>query len=148
MPVARMTAGNEAIKSRVIRGTVISLIGQGGSKGLRLVSNMLLSRLLFPEAFGLMTMVNFLVLELSMISDVGILPNIIQHKRGDDPVFLNTAWTIQVLRGSTLLLIGALFAYPLAQFYDQEQLITLAPVACLTALFNGFDSTNIATMRR
>src|SRR5688572_17873197 len=148
MPVARMTAGNEAIKSRVIRGTVISLIGQGGSKGLRLISNMILSRLLFPEAFGLMTMVNFLVLGLSMISDVGILPNIIQHTRGDEPAFLNTAWTIQVLRGTALLLLGALFAYPLSVYYEQPDLVTLAPIACLTALFNGFDSTNIATMRR
>jgi O-antigen/teichoic acid export membrane protein len=143
-----MTGSNEAIKSRVIRGTVISLIGQGGSKGLRLISNMILSRLLFPEAFGLMTMINFLVLGLTMISDVGILPNIIQHKRGDEPAFLNTAWTIQVLRGLVLLLLGALFAYPLSLYYGQADLVTLAPIACLTALFNGFDSTNIASMRR
>jgi O-antigen/teichoic acid export membrane protein len=138
----------DAIKSRVIRGTVVSLLGQGGSKGLRLVSNMILSRLLFPEAFGLMTMVNFMVLGLSMISDVGILPNIIQHKRGDDPDFLNTAWTIQVMRGIALLMLGAIFAYPLSLFYEQDQLVSLAPIACLTALFNGFDSTKIATMRR
>jgi O-antigen/teichoic acid export membrane protein len=95
-----------------------------------------------------MTMVNFLVLGLSMISDVGILPNIIQHKRGDEPAFLNTAWTIQVLRGVVLLILGGVFAYPLSIYYEQPELISLAPVACLTALFNGFDSTNIATIRR
>jgi O-antigen/teichoic acid export membrane protein len=138
----------EAIKSRVIRGTVISLLGQGGSKGLRLASNMILSRLLFPEAFGLMTMVNFMVLGLSMISDVGILPNIIQHKRGEEPDFLNTAWTIQVMRGVGLLVLGAALAFPLAWYYEQPELVTLAPVACLSALFNGFDSTKIASMRR
>ncbi len=141
-------APKENIKQRVIRGTLISLFGQGGSKMLRLISNMVLSRLLFPEAFGLMTMVNFLVMGLSMISDVGILPNIIQHKRGDEPVFLNTAWTIQVMRGVSLLLLGLLFAYPLSLFYEQPNLLTLAPVACISALFNGFDSTNIASMRR
>lgn len=137
-----------AIKGRVIRGTIVSLVGQGGSKMLRLVSNMILSRLLFPEAFGLMTMVNFLVLGLSMISDVGILPNIIQHKRGDDPTFLNTAWTIQALRGGALLLLGVLFAYPLSLFYGQPELLSLVPVASLAALFNGFESTKMATLRR
>lgn len=138
----------DAIKRRVIRGTVVSLVGQGGSKVLRLISNMILSRLLFPEAFGLMTMVNFLVLGLNMISDVGILPNIIQHKRGDEPAFLNTAWTIQTMRGAALLILGGVFAYPLSLFYEQPDLVSLVPVASLAAFFNGFESTKMATLRR
>jgi O-antigen/teichoic acid export membrane protein len=138
----------EGIEARVVRGTLVSLAGQGASKGLRLVSNVIMSRLLFPEAFGLMTMVNFLVFGLSMISDVGILPNIIQHPRGDQPSFLNTAFTIQALRGLTLALLGAALAYPLALFYGQGELVELAPAACVAAIFTGLESTNMATLRR
>src|SRR5204863_421086 len=71
---------------------------------LRLGSNLILARLLVPEMFGLMALVNTFMMGLQMFSDVGIGPSIIQNRRGDDPAFLNTAWTIQVMRGMALSL--------------------------------------------
>ena len=43
---------------------------------------------------------------------VGIGPTIIQNKRGDDPTFLNTAWTLQVVRGFILWLGCLAVAWP------------------------------------
>jgi hypothetical protein len=37
-----------------------------------------------------------------MFSELGIVTNIVQHPRGDDPDFLNTAFCIQAARGPTL----------------------------------------------
>jgi hypothetical protein len=35
-----------------------------------------------------------------MFSDFGLNASIIRSSRGDDPVFLQTAWTVQILRGA------------------------------------------------
>lgn len=82
-----------SLKKLAIRGMVWTVAGYGASQILRLGSNLILTRLLFPELFGLMTLVNIFITGLHLFSDIGVGPSIIQNKRGDDPVFLNTAWT-------------------------------------------------------
>jgi O-antigen/teichoic acid export membrane protein len=85
---------------------------------------------------------------LAMFSDIGIRPGIVQNQRGDDPAFLNTAWTIQVVRGVALWLIACAGAYPFAVLYGELLLAWMIPVAALTALIAGFNSTSLATANR
>ncbi len=115
---------------------------------IRLTSNIVLARLLFPSAFGIMALVNTVLTGLAMFSDVGIRPSIIQNRRGDDPVFLNTAWTIQVGRGMLLFLACCLLSVPLAAFYGEPLFASLLPVAGAAALLAGFNSTALATASR
>jgi hypothetical protein len=83
------------------------------------VGNLILTRLLFPEAFGLMALVQVFLSGLQMFSDIGIQTSVIRSKRGEDPAFLDTAWTVQVLRGG-LLWLGCLgIAGPAAAFYEE-----------------------------
>ena len=35
----------------------------------------------------------------SLLTDLGIRQNIVQERRGADPIFLDTAWTVQIIRG-------------------------------------------------
>jgi len=139
---------SKVLKSRAFHGTIVTLFGQGAAQSLRLVSNIILSRLLFPEAFGVMAIVRMLMTGLEMMSNVGVQPAIIRHARGDVPSFLNTAWTIQILRGALLWLVGVALAVPLARFYEEPQLTWLVPVAILTALLGGFTSTKLVTLTR
>jgi O-antigen/teichoic acid export membrane protein len=115
---------------------------------IRLAANLILTRLLFPEAFGLMALVMLFLQGLQMFSDVGVGPSIMQNKRGDEPAFLNTAWTIQVIRGALLWLTTILLAYPVANFYGEPQLAQLLPVAGLSLFIAGFNSTRIETAQR
>jgi O-antigen/teichoic acid export membrane protein len=130
------------------RGSFWTIVSYGSTQALRLLGNVLLSRLLFPEAFGILAIVNVFVQGLQMFSDVGIGPSIIQHPRGEDPLFVNTAWTIQAVRGMLLALCSFILAWPLAVFYDQPQLFPLICVAGLTAAISGFNSTILFTVRR
>ena len=66
---------------------------------------MILTRLLVREVYALMDVTMVFLQGLHMFADVGIGTSIVQSKRGDDRDFLNTAWTVQVLRG--LVLWGA-----------------------------------------
>ena len=60
----------------LLRGSAFEMLGFGASQLIRFGSNLLLSRLLFPEAFGLAALVNILNYGLVMLSDVG-LPSMI-----------------------------------------------------------------------
>lgn len=123
-------------------------MGYGTSQAMRLASNLILTRLLFPEAFGIMALVTVFMVGLAMFSDIGIGPSILQHKRGDEQGFLDTAWTIQVVRGVFLWLCTLALAYPVAAFYGEPILALLLPVAGISLLIHGFDPTRIETATR
>lgn len=138
----------DGLKAKALRGSAWTMAGYAASQVIRLGSNLILTRLLFPEAFGLMALVNVFMQGLQMFSDVGIGPSIIQNKRGDDPTFLNTAWTIQIIRGFALWLVSCAIAWPVAKFYGEPMLLMLIPVAGLGALVSGFRTTALFTANR
>lgn len=115
---------------------------------LQLGSNLILTRLLFPEAFGLMALSTVFLVGLQMFSDLGIKPAIIRDPRGNDPAFLNTAWTIQVIRGFALCVVGCLLAYPISLIYKQPILFPLLTVLSTTAAIAGFTSVKMSTAER
>lgn len=134
--------------ARVARGSAVTVAGFGAQQAIRLGANLLLARLLFPEAFGLMALVNVLMVGLAMFSDIGITPSIQSSKRGDEPTFLNTAWTIQVIRGAVLLVAASALAWPMAWFYEEPMLLQLIPVAALSLLLASFEPTRVDTASR
>ena len=136
------------LKQRAIRGIVWTIASYGTSQILRLGSNLILTRLLFPELFGLMSLVNIFIAGLHLFSDIGVGPSIIQNKRGDDPVFLNTAWTLQVIRSLVIWLGCVLIAWPIANFYAQPQFMWLVPIVGLSTIISGFNSTALYTLNR
>lgn len=137
-----------AFKKVVIRGAFWTVAGYGTSQILRFGGNLLLTRLLFPEFFGLMALVNIFIIGLNLFSDVGIGLSIIQNKRGDEPAFVNTAWTLKIIRGFVIWFTCLLLAYPLASLYEEPQLQWLIPIVGLTTILDGFTSTAIYTLER
>ena len=138
----------DGLRARALRGTAFTFFGFGTQQFLRLLSNLVLTRLLFPEAFGLMALVMVVLTGLQMISDAGLNPSIVQSRRGDEPDFLNTAWSLQIGRGFLLWLLTLALALPLARFYDQPQLAALLPVAGFGMVIQGFQSMRLASANR
>lgn len=136
------------LRQRVLQSSSWTLAGYGVNQALRLGGNLILTRLLFPEAFGMMAIVQAVMYGVHMLTDVGIGPSIVQKDNGNDPVFLNTAWTVQIVRG--FLAWGGLcaLALPMAKFYGEPLLAGLLPVVGLTAIISGFNSTKLHTAQR
>lgn len=137
-----------SIKKLALLGAVWTIAGYGASQILRFGSNLVLTRLLEPELFGLMSLVYVFITGLHLFSDIGIGASVIQNKRGDDPKFLNTAWTLQVLRGGLIWLCCLALAFPASQIYNVPQLLWLIPVVGLNAVLAGFNSTALITLNR
>jgi O-antigen/teichoic acid export membrane protein len=131
------------------RGGAWSIAGYVATQLLRTVATLVLARhFLGPEAFGVVGLVGVFLAGLSMFSELGILANVVQHRRGDDPQFLNTAFSIQAGRGLTVWIAAALAAYPLALFYKQPELFPLVVVAGLSEMIRGLASTAAWTLTR
>lgn len=130
----------DGLRARALRGTAFTFVGFGAQMFLRLLSNLILTRLLFPEAFGLMALVMVFMTGLEMFTDTGIQTSVVQNRRGAEPAFLNTAWSLQILRGLLLCLLTFALAAPLAQFYEQPELAALLPFAGLNVLIQSAQS--------
>ena len=139
---------SNSLKKQAVRGTIWTVIGYGTSQVLRFGSNLILTRLLMPELFGLMALVQVFIRGLSLFSDIGIRPSIIRSDRGDDPVFLNTAWTIQVIRGFGLWIGCIIIALPVANYYNDFRLLWLIPTVGVSTIISGFNSTSLASLSR
>ena len=136
------------LSHRAIWGTLWTVFGFGFNQGIRLASSLVVTRLLAPDAFGMMALVVVFLIGVELLSDVGLRGSVIHHERGDCPDFLDTVWTIQVIRGFALWLVCVAIAYPVSIFYQTPELAQLLPVAALTAVIRGFASTHIYTVNR
>ena len=145
---AIMPETKPSLRQRALRSSVLTFINHGFSQALRLGGNLVLTRLLFPEAFGLMALVQSFLIGLEMFSDVGIAASIVHSKRGDDTEYVNTAWTVQVVRGAMLWGVACLIALPAAWFYRQDMLAGLLPAVGLTSMIGGLQSTKMYTADR
>jgi O-antigen/teichoic acid export membrane protein len=134
--------------ARAARGTLWTALRYAAESALRLGGNLILTRLLFPEAFGLMALVNVLMIGLAMFSDIGLATSVVQSPRGDEPRFLRTAWTLQVLRGALLFGFACALAGVMADVYEQPELRGLVAATGASALIAGFHSMSLIRMQR
>lgn len=136
-----------ALESRALKGAY-SIVGfYGMALGLRFVGSVILARLFVPELFGLMTLLTTIIVGVSLFSHIGFQDSVIQNPRGDEEPFLNTAWTIQVVRGIGLWLVMVILAWPIAHFYD-HRLLALLPFVGFTCVISGFSSPGLLSLSR
>lgn len=138
----------DGLVERAGRGTLWAMLGFGGGQALRFAGNLVLTRLLLPEAFGLMVLVNTFLMGLALFSDIGINTSIIQNKRGEERAFLDTAWTLSVARGALIALCASACAFPFALFYQEPALSGLIPAASLSVFFQCASSVRLITANR
>ena len=117
----KLGGGGTGLSRIFLSASAWTVASSVASQGIRFFANLILSRLLFPEAFGMMALVSAVMSGLEMFSDLGIGPSVI---RNPAPArrFLDTVWTLQVVRGWGLWVIAVMMAYPMAQWYAEPKL--------------------------
>ncbi|MNH99447.1 colanic acid exporter [compost metagenome] len=143
-----------SLRRRAIFAGAWNLGALVASQGIRLGGNLIMARLLMPEMFGIMVIATTVSVVLHLLSDVGFRQNIIQSPRGNDPAFLNTVWTAQIIRGFilfafTLLIAGfAWFAQYIHMWsehstYAAPELPLVLALTGFSAIIYGFQSTKV-----
>jgi O-antigen/teichoic acid export membrane protein len=132
-----------SLRSAVVRGSLWTGLGYVASQVLRLCSNLILTRLLAPEVFGLTALVTVIMHGLNLLTDIGLGPSIVQNKRGDAPEFLDTAWTIQAVRGVGVWLVCCTLAWPASRFYRSDMLVWVLPVMSFSVVITSLASMSV-----
>ena len=83
-----------SLRTRILSGGGAVMGGFGAAQVLRLISNLILTRLLMPEAFGLMAVAISVNIWAVMLTDIGIGSSVIRSPNSEKPEFLRTAWTV------------------------------------------------------
>ncbi|MBB1162189.1 oligosaccharide flippase family protein [Aquariibacter albus] len=145
---------NSSLASRLKRSGLWVLLGLGLSQALRFSSNLILTRLLMPEHFGLMAVATVAMVVIGLILDVGIRQALIRSPRAEDPAFLSTAFTLQILRALVIGVIGSSVAlgllalgrtdlFPPGSVYRSELLPGMVALMAWSMLPAGCNSPNL-----
>ncbi|MCC6152592.1 MAG: oligosaccharide flippase family protein [Candidatus Hydrogenedentes bacterium] len=138
-----------SLKEMLLHGSSWTLVEYGGSQVLRFGSSIILAHLLKdPAIFGVNLIVSVFMQGISMFSDLGIGQSVVQSKRGADPRFLNTAWTMQILRGVFFTIAAFFLAWPVSRVYGNEAVLYALPFAGLAGIIEGFNSTKLFLLNR
>jgi O-antigen/teichoic acid export membrane protein len=141
-------AGKLNMQHPAVRASLWTFTSYGAGQVMRLGSNLILTRLLMPEAFGLMLIVHLVIQGVEMFADFGLGQSIVQNKRGEEPAFLRTAWTVQILRSFPVYVIAASLAWPLAVVYEEPMLRWVLPVTALNIILDAFCSAQVGVLNR
>jgi O-antigen/teichoic acid export membrane protein len=131
----------------------------GISQIIRLGSNLVLTRMLEPEIFGIMSIIFVVNFGLAMLTDIGLGPFIVRHKNPEDPDMLNAVWSLQVIRSWFLFVLVALVSaviyfgnifYPgyFDGVYAKPILPILIFVSSINMLIDGYNSMALPVMSR
>ncbi len=138
----------EETRRNAVRSTVWIGVGFGGGQVVKLVSSIVLTRLVHPEVYGLMDLVLVLSVALYLFSDIGITPCVVQNPRGEERRFLDTAWTVQVLRGALLCAATWILAWPVSVVYGRPILAPLLLLTGVSAFLDGLTSPSVFVLSR
>jgi O-antigen/teichoic acid export membrane protein len=129
-----------SLKLKTFRSAFWSIAGKGSENLIRIAGNLVLTRILFPEAFGLMAIANVVIMVVALFADMGVSVSIIQNPRGAEKEFIDTSWIISISRGIILWLIISVLAWPASLFYTEPQLVWILLIMALSPLVHGFQN--------
>tara|TARA_B100000131_G_scaffold302746_1_gene326168 strand:+ start:437 stop:1891 length:1455 start_codon:yes stop_codon:yes gene_type:complete len=135
------------IKSKITKGFLWAGLGSFGGRGIQFASDVLLSKLLIPEDFGLMA-IGLAVLNISeMLTETGFNSALIQ-KQGNIKKYLNTAWTMELIKSFFLFILIFLLADPISKFYDEKSVGDVIKGISLLFLLRGLRNVGIIYFRK
>jgi O-antigen/teichoic acid export membrane protein len=135
------------LKGRTLRGGLARLCALGANFVLRIVSLMVLARLLSPKDFGLVGMVTAFTGILTLLRDFGLSSAAIQRANVTEEQVSTLFW-INIGLGVLLGLISAAMAPAIAAFYSEPRLFGVTVVLALGFLFNAAGTQHSALLQR
>jgi O-antigen/teichoic acid export membrane protein len=141
-------ASRRKLERKAIDGTIFVGLTTAGSMALRLLNSLIFAYLFLPAYFGLLSLATAIIVGLYLFSHLGLQDNVIQNPRGDEPSFVNTAWTIEYIRGYVIASGCWILAWPVSRFYHQPILLPVLIALGFTCIISGHTSPVVLSMAR
>jgi lipopolysaccharide exporter len=132
-----------------LKGDLVASVATfAGLATVKFGSSLILTRILLPDAYGIITILLSVSFTLALLSDVGTYTSIVRAPNGDSPAYLNTAWTIRFVR-SALNATIMFFATPaIVHLFGTPTLTAPLRVFSLWFLIDALESNSVPIAAR
>jgi PST family polysaccharide transporter len=136
-----------SLREKAAKGIVWSIIQKWGREAITFLTFVILSRLLAPEAFGLVALATVFTVFVQVFLDQGFGAAIVQRSKLE-PEHLDTAFWITVLMGVLLTLGGIATSGLVAALFEEPRLTPILSWLSLSFILSALSSTQIALLQR
>ena len=140
-------ASSESLSKKVIRGGIWVFTLRFTNRGLGFIRTIILARLLAPSDFGLLGIAMLAISTLETFSQTGFQAALIQNKENVES-YLDTAWTISVIRGMFLFILLFFGAPLVAKFFNSAEATLIIRVIAVTILLSGIRNIGIVFFQK
>ena len=135
------------LRQKAVNGIFWSVIQKWGRSAISIVTFVILSRLLAPEAFGLVALASVFTVFIELFLDQGLSAAIVQRAELE-PEHLDTAFWINILTG-ILLTVGLISVSGLvATFFGEPRLSPVLRWLSISFILSALSSTQVAILQR
>ena len=147
----------EAERRRLLRPPLVRRVFNSSSalignvfvqQAFRFGSNLVLTRLLFPEAFGVVLLVTSVMYVMALLAETGIHAFIIRTENALQPDVIDTLWSVQVLRGVLLMTVLLLSAPVIAAMLGKPEMTNVLRATSALFLLGGLHSLSVMRERK
>jgi len=136
-----------SLRQKAAQGVLWSVIQKWGRAGISIVTFVVLSRLLEPEAFGLVALATVFTTFVEIFLDQGFSAAIVQ--RADlEPEHLDTAFWVNIFMGLLMTVGGIAVSGLIASFFHEPKLTPVLHWLSITFLISALSSTQVAILQR
>jgi PST family polysaccharide transporter/lipopolysaccharide exporter len=138
----------EGLAERAVKGGFWMTATNIFDRALQLVLLVILARLLSPTDFGLMGIALLTLNALRRLSRIGLQDALIYNIADNVDAYLNTAWTVEVVRGIGLASIAYLSAPFVAMFFGEPRALDVIRVIAVSPILNGFRNPAVVYFKK
>jgi len=136
-----------SIKKKMFAGMLWKSIDMLLVQGIAFIASIYLARLLGPEEFGLIGMISVFVAIGTSLVESGLSESIIRTTKPDKYDF-STIFYVNILVSIVVYFIVFMFAPLIAEFYNQEILVDVIRLFCISFLITGLSSVQLAILNK
>ncbi len=141
----------EKLASKVVAGTKWSMLAEIASKLLAPIVNVILARILSPEAFGLVATITIVTTLEEVISDAGFQKYIIQREFADEKEYdisCSIAFWCNLVISTVFFLLIVVFRTSIVELLGSPGLENGLVVSCVATVLCSIASINTARLKR
>ncbi|NHZ70176.1 MAG: oligosaccharide flippase family protein [Proteobacteria bacterium] len=109
-----------------------------------IIRTIILARILAPDDFGLMAIATLAIALLERFTQSGFESALVQQSDDIEP-YLNTAWTLQIVRALSMAGVLALAAPLIAGFFNAPEAVAVLQVMAIAVAIKGFQNIAVVT---
>jgi len=144
----RSILSSDTLLGRSVKSIGVLAAASGLEHLFRLIRNIILVRILAPDAFGIMAALTASVAVIEAFSEVGLKQNVIQHEKGADDDFLRIIYWLAITRSLFLYAIAYMSAPFIGEFFNRPESTEVLRVGFLVIPIEGAVSPRLTLLEK